>query len=95
MMGEVATIVATAVTVAATMAAAALFVLRLVIAKDIAPLTTALGEVRLLLKQGIEDAKEQKATAKESSNELREILTDLREIVSDHETRLTVLEKTR
>ena len=94
-MNEFATIVGTSLTVATAMAAAALFVLRLVIAKDIAPLTVTLSEVRGLLERAIADAAEQKSTSKESSGELREILTDLREIVSDHETRLTVLEKTR
>lgn len=87
-----AAIVGTAVAVAGAMGAAGLFVLRLVIAQDIAPIGKEMGELRITLGNAIHKLDEHRMTSQKGEHELHAILDDLRRIVGDHETRITVLE---
>lgn len=87
-----AAIVGTAVAVAVAMGSAGLFVLRLVIAKDIAPIGGALGELKVTLANAIEKLDEHRQSSEKDETELHAILEDLRRIVGDHETRISILE---
>ena len=81
-------ILGTAIAVGAAMAAAGMFVLRAVIAKDVKPLGDLMialtGEMRALT-SSIAD---ERTTRKEERDESRAIHRDLERIVQDHETRL-------
>ena len=90
--GDVMLILGTAVTVAAAMGAAGLFVLRLVIAQDVAPVGKELAELRLTLANAINKLDEHRNRSEKGEGELHAILEDLRRIVGDHETRITVME---
>lgn len=87
-----AQIIGTAVAVGVAMAAAGLFVLRAVIAKDVKPLGDAMlvltGEMRSLTTSMTDE----RAVRKEERDETRKILKDLDAIVRNHETRIAVLE---
>lgn len=74
------------------MGAAGLFVLRLVIAQDIAPVGNAMGELRVTLANAIQKLDEHRQSSQKGEHELHAILEDLRRIVGDHETRISVLE---
>lgn len=87
-----AAIVGTAVAVAVAMGSVGLFVLRLVIAKDIAPIGGALGELKVTLANAIEKLDEHRNASEKGEHELHAILEDLRRIVGDHETRISILE---
>ncbi|WP_291165318.1 hypothetical protein [Gemmatimonas sp. UBA7669] len=86
-------VLSTAVTVATAMALAGLFVIRLVVAKDLAPFGVSLAELKAILTDLVARLDEHRRVTDNNTNELHGLVDALKTTTTDLVVRVSLLEQ--